>query len=251
MSDELVRIKGVTVAFDGEVVLDKVDFSVHEDDYIGVIGPNGGGKTTLLKVILGLVKPVEGTISVMGIAPEQGRKFVGYVPQHPEFDQEFPISVRDIVLMGRLSKKARFRAFGEDDRRMAQAALEQVGIPHLRNRQISKLSGGERQRVYIARALVSDPRILLLDEPTANIDVEMEVGFYELLNRLRERIAIVLVSHDVTAISVNVEKIACLNKQLFVHDASELNGEVLEKTYKCPVEMIAHGVPHRVLKKHK
>jgi zinc transport system ATP-binding protein len=251
MPEALIDLEDVTVTFDGQMVLDKVNFKVYEKDYIGVIGPNGSGKTTLLKVILGLIIPDEGKVSVMGSAPSVGRKYVGYVPQYLEFDKTFPINVREFALMGRLSNSSLVRRFDEEDRGKADEALDRVGLLDLKEKQLGVLSGGERQRAYIARALASEPKILLLDEPTANIDVKMEKGFYELLAELRKEVAIVLVSHDVGIITVNVDKIACVNRQLFMHQPSEINEQTLEETYKCPVEMIAHGVPHRVLKDHE
>jgi zinc transport system ATP-binding protein len=250
MAEEIIKLEDVTVTFDGETVLDKVNFSVKERDCIGVIGPNGSGKTTLLRVILGLVKPDSGTVSVMGAPPEKGRWFLGYVPQFTEFDKTFPISVWEFAMMGRLPGSRLASRFDDEDRKKAEEALKRVDLLHLRDKQLGVLSGGERQRAYIARALANEPKALLMDEPTANIDEKMERGFYDLLAELRKETAVVLVSHDISIITVNVDSIACLNKQLFMHSPSEINEEVLEKTYKCPVEMLAHGVPHRVLKEH-
>jgi zinc transport system ATP-binding protein len=250
MAEELVRLENVTVSFDGELILDKVNFTVRERDYIGIIGPNGGGKTTLLKVILGLVQPDSGSVTVLGTPPEKGRRSVGYVPQFTEFDKVFPISVWEFVMMGRLPRSALARRYSSGDREKAIGALKRVGLLNLKDKQLGVLSGGEKQRAYIARALATDPKILLLDEPTANIDVTMETGFYDLLSDLHNEVAVVLVSHDISVISVKVEKIACLNKQLFMHESSEIDEHILEETYRCPVEMIAHGVPHRVLKEH-
>jgi zinc transport system ATP-binding protein len=173
------------------------------------------------------------------------------VPQYNLFDRNFPISVWDVVLMGRYAKAGLLKRYSTTDRRLAQAALNTVGMLDYRNQQIGKLSGGEQQRVFIARALVSEPRLLLLDEPTASVDPAMQTEFYELLERLKQQMAIVLVSHDISAISIYVDKIACLNRQLFYHGSKEIDAEVLEATYKCPVQMIAHGtVPHRVLREH-
>lgn len=248
--NDLIRMRNITVAFDGQIILNGINLSVKPNDYIGVIGPNGGGKTTLLRTILGLVRPLSGEISIMGQPPERGRKSIGYVPQHAVFDRAFPIDVWDTVMMGRLPKSSPFRRFSEEDSRNAEQALKKVGLTGLEARQIGTLSGGERQRTYIARALATDPKVLLLDEPTASIDIEMEEGFYNLLNEIRKSIAIVLVSHDISVISVHVDKIACLNRDMYMHTSSEIDAEILEKTYKCPVEMIAHGVPHRVLKEH-
>jgi len=249
-ASEIIRMDNVTVALDGHVILNAINLSIMQNDYLGIIGPNGGGKTTLLRTILGLIRPMTGKISIMGEPPERGRKYIGYVPQHAVFDRDFPIDVWDTVMMGRLPRSSPLRRFSEDDSKQAEKALSRVGMTGLEDRSIGNLSGGERQRVYIARALATDPKVLLLDEPTANIDVEMEEGFYNLLNEIRKTAAIVLVSHDISVISVHVDKIACLNRELYMHTSSEIDAETLEKTYRCPVEMIAHGVPHRVLKDH-
>ena len=248
--EEVVKMEDVWVRYDGAPVLEGVNLSVEQDDFLGIIGPNGGGKTTLLKVILGLVKPDHGRITVLGKPPERSRRFIGYVPQHSLFDHDFPISVWDVVLMGRLGQVGVFRRYSSEDKRSAQGALETVEILHLKDRQIGNLSGGEQQRVFIARALVAEPKLLLLDEPTASVDLAMQTEFYELLERLKQKMAIVLVTHDISAVSIYVDKIACLNRQLFYHGSKEIAPEELAATYKCPVQMIAHGVPHRVLGEH-
>jgi zinc transport system ATP-binding protein len=249
-SKELIKLEDVWVYYEDVPVLEGVNLSIDEDDFLGIIGPNGGGKTTLLKVILGLVKPSRGEVAVLGGAPERNRKFIGYVAQYSMFDRDFPINVWDVVLMGRCGKVGLVKRFSDEDKKIALEALETVEMLDYKDRQIGRLSGGEQQRVFIARALVAEPRILLLDEPTAGIDMPMQTEFYELLARLKQRIAIVLVSHDISAVSVYVDKIACLNRQLYYHGSKEIGPEVLEATYKCPVQMIAHGVPHRVLKEH-
>ena len=252
MSDgEVVKIEDLWAYYDGEPVLEGVNLSIGQYDFLGVIGPNGGGKTTLLKIILGLLKPRYGMVSVLGKPPEKSRNSIGYVPQSNLFDREFPINVWDVVLMGCYGNTSLFRRYRKEDNEAAQKALETVGALALKNRQIGKLSGGEQQRVFIARALVAKPKLLLLDEPTASVDSAMQTEFYELLERLKEQMAIVLVSHDISAVSIYVNKIACLNRQLFYHGSKEISPEILEATYKCPVQMIAHGtVPHRVLKEH-
>ena len=250
-SEEVIRLEDVWVHYDGVPILEGVSLSVEQDDFLGIIGPNGGGKTTLLKVVLGLIMPTRGTVSVMGKSPQNSRDKVGYVPQHNLFDREFPISVWDVVLMGRYSKAGLFRRYNDEDRRIAQSALERVGMLDFGERQIGKLSGGEQQRVFIARALASEPRLLLLDEPTASVDPNMQTEFYELLASLKQQMAIVLVSHDISVISIYVEKLACLNHELYYHGSKEIEAEVLEATYKCPIHMIAHGtIPHTVLKEH-
>lgn len=249
--EEVVRLEDIWVHYNGTPILEGITLSVEQGDFLGVIGPNGGGKTTLLKVILGLITPSQGKIWVLGKPPERSRNNIGYVPQYNLFDRDFPISVWDVVLIGRYGRAGLLRRYSGEDRRTVQEVLQTVGMLDYKNRQIGKLSGGEQQRVFIARALVSNPELLLLDEPTASVDPTMQTEFYELLERLKQQMAIVLVSHDISAISIYVDKIACLNRQLFYHGSKEIGPEVLEATYKCPVQMIAHGTfPHRVLREH-
>lgn len=248
---EVVRLENAWVRYDGVTVLEDISLSVERGDFLGIIGPNGGGKTTLLKVILGLVKPARGRVSVLGQPPEKSHRFIGYIPQYNLFDRNFPISVRDTVLMGCNGTTGLLKRYSRQDKERAQEALETVGMLPYQGHQIGKLSGGEQQRIFIARALVGRPKLLLLDEPTASVDSAMQTGFYELLVKLKKEMTIIMVSHDISAVSVYVDKIACLNCQLFYHGSKELEAEVLEATYKCPVQMIAHGtIPHRVLKEH-
>ena len=250
-AEELVRLENVWVYYDSIPVLEAINLSVESNDFLGIIGPNGGGKTTLLKVILGLIKPNRGRVTVLGMPPERGRKYIGYISQFNLFDHDFPISVFEVVLMGRYKRSGLLPRYTEEDRKAATEALEIVEMLDYKDRQIGRLSGGEQQRVFIARALATDPKLLLLDEPTASIDTNMQAEFYELLDRLKENMAIVLVSHDVSAVSIYVSEIACLNHQLFYHGSKEVSAEELEKTYRCPVQLIAHGtVPHRVLREH-
>ena len=250
-TQEIVGLKGVTVRYGEVTVLENVDLSIKENDFLGIIGPNGGGKTTLLKVILGLVGPQDGEVNVFGRPPGQAAARVGYVPQVGQFDREFPISVWEVVLMGRLGHTGLFRYYTPEDRRIAREALETVNMMELRDRQVGRLSEGQKQRVLIARALTTAPRLLLLDEPTASVDTRMQAGLYGLLERLKERLTIVLVSHDIGVIYSYVDKIACLNRRLFYHDSKELSAEDFEEVYKCPVDLIGHGIPHRIMKEHK
>ena len=251
MAKEVVRLDDVWVYYDSIPVLEGINLSVEPNNFLGIIGPNGGGKTTLLKVILGLIKPARGKISVMGQSPERGRKFIGYISQYNLFDHDFPISVLDVVLMGRYGKVGLVRRYSEEDKRIANEVLKTVDMLDYKDRQVGRLSGGEQQRVFIARALVTDPKLLLLDEPTASIDPNMQAEFYELIDSLKQRMAIVMVSHDISAVSIYVDQIACLNRQLFYHGSKEVSAEALEKTYRCPIQLIAHGVvPHRVLREH-
>ena len=244
-------MEDVWVHFDDVPALEAVNLSIEQHDFLGIIGPNGGGKTTLLKVILGLLKPSRGKVMVFGHTPEKGREFVGYVPQYSLFDRDFPVSVWEVVLMGRLGRNRRFKRYSKEDITLVQDALETVEMLDFKDTQVGKLSGGQQQRVFIARALVAEPKLLILDEPMASVDSPMQTELYELFDKLRQQMAIILVSHDISAVSIYVDKIACLNRKLFYHNTKEITAEDLEATYHCPVEIIAHGVPHRVLKEHK
>lgn len=252
MEEKVIEIKNVSFSYGERPVLENVNLSVYKKDFLGIIGPNGGGKTTLLKLMLGLLKPVFGEIALMGggILLKNTRK-IGYVPQMTSYESHFPVRVKDVVLMGRLGQKGIFGGYSKGDREKAVEALERVGLKDFTYRCLTELSGGERQRVFIARALAADPKILLLDEPTSNVDAAAEKNFYELLSLLNKEIPIVIVSHDVGAISRNVNKIACLNGRLVYHDSGELTQDMLENIYHCPIDLIAHGVAHRVFAKHE
>ncbi|MGP8319236.1 MAG: metal ABC transporter ATP-binding protein [Methanosarcinaceae archaeon] len=250
MNGKVIELKDIWVYYDRITILEGVDLVVEPHDFLGIIGPNGGGKSTLLKVILGLIKPSKGMVRVLGDTPRRARRDIGYLPQYSIIDMEFPMSVWDVVLTGRLGHTGLFKRYSEDDKKAAYNALFEVSMLDYKNRQIGKLSGGERQRVFIARALAGEPKLLLLDEPTTGIDSIAKEEFYELLNKLKEKMAIVMVSHDISAVSIYVDKIACLNHRLFYHNSKELTSGDLEAAYQCPVELIAHGVPHRVLKMH-
>ncbi len=248
---DIVRLEHVWVNYGHTVALEDINLSVKEHDFLGIIGPNGGGKSTLLKVILGLVQPDRGTVAVLGNSPEKSRNKIGYVPQYSNFDHNFPVSVLEVVMMGRYGRAGVLRPYGKSDRQAAARALERVSMLAHSGSQIGQLSSGQQQRVFIARALVSEPELLLLDEPTASVDTAMQTDFYELLEQLKKEMTIVMVSHDIGAVSIFVDKIACMNVQLFYHGSKEITPEILEATYKCPVQLIAHGeIPHRVLREH-
>jgi len=249
--EEVIRLEDVWVSYDHTPVLEGVNLTIYRGDYIAILGPNGGGKTTLLKTILGLVTPWRGRVTVLGEAPEEARHRIGYIPQYTQYDRDFPISVWDIVLMGRLSHRGNSPGYSKEDKEAAAEALRAVDMLRYKDRQIHDLSGGQRQRVFIARALAVEPDILLLDEPTSNIDRMTRANLYDLLADLNERIAMVLVTHDVGVISSRVRRVACLNRRLVVHDEKQLTKEDLEATYACPVDLIAHGVPHRVFEEHE
>lgn len=250
-TDEVIRLENVWVQYDGVPVLEDVNLVVREGDFIGVIGPNGGGKTTLLRTILGLTKPSRGRVTVLGTSPLRGRRFVGYVPQYSSFDRDFPVSVWDVVLMGRLGHTGCLRRYTDEDRTVATNALRAVEVLDLKDRQIGRLSWGQRQRVLIARALAAEPKVLLLDEPAAALDSQVEAGLYDLLRALNEKVTIVMVSHDIGVISAYVKSIACLNRRLVYHNSRAITRDMLRVAYECPVDLIAHGLAHRVLDTHE
>ena len=243
-------MKNIGFAYNGTDVLRGVTLTVQNGEFLAVIGPNGGGKTTLLKIILGMLKPSGGEIRVLGKDPVLARPQIGYVPQRSAYDRQFPITVRDTVLMGRLGRGRSGRVFSDEDRHEAVQALAAVGMEAYQDRQIGRLSEGQRQRVFVARALASKPRLLLMDEPTASVDTAMQAGIYELLCQIKQNLTIVMVTHDIGVIASYVDKIACLSGEMFYHDSKEIDEKDLEKMYGCPVELIAHGVPHRVIREH-
>ncbi|OPX59116.1 MAG: putative branched-chain amino acid transport ATP-binding protein LivG [Methanobacterium sp. PtaB.Bin024] len=248
MMENAVEIEDVSVTFHEQPVLKDINLSIKINDFLAIIGPNGGGKSTLLKIILGLIKVDQGKVTVFGNQPGNPDNPIGYLPQHVSFDPDFPINVFDTVLSGRYH--GFLKNYSDDDRKKVTKALREVGMLDKSHRQISRLSGGQMQRVFIARAIVREPKLLLLDEPMASIDPEMQNSFYNLLSRLRDKMAIVLVSHDVGAVSSHVDNIACLNQKLYYHGSAEDAAKPLERMYKCPIDLLSHGIPHRVLKKH-
>ncbi|AKB26699.1 Zinc ABC transporter, ATP-binding protein ZnuC [Methanosarcina sp. MTP4] len=249
--EKVIELKDVWVRYGNQVILEAVNLELEKPEgLLGIIGPNGGGKTTLLKVLLGLLKPYKGSVKLFGKASEKSRDLVGYVPQYKRFDFDFPISVWEVVLTGRMSHTGFLKKYSDEDKKAAEDALETVEMYQYRDRQIGQLSGGQRQRVFIARALATNPKLLLLDEPNSGLDPHMQDELYRLLDRLKNDMAIIMVTHDLSAVSVYVDKIACLNRKLHYHNSKEIPVEDLEATYQCPVELIAHGVPHRVLERH-
>lgn len=248
--EPVIKIKGVWAGYDGHAILENINLTINQSDFIGLIGPNGGGKTTLLKTIVGLIKPYRGEISVMGKSVADGRCHVGYVPQHVDFDRQFPIRVWEVVQMGLLGCRHPLQPITKADRETINYALEQVEMANLNSRAIGDLSIGQRQRVYIARALATNPQILLLDEPTASIDPQVAGAIYELLGKLNQTVSILMISHDMNAVSSYVKTVGCLNRTLHYHGEKEVTKDMLEAIYGCPVDLIAHGLPHRVLSTH-
>lgn len=243
---KLLELKSVYAGYDNKVVLKDVNLTIKKNDFLGIIGPNGGGKTTLLKVILGLIKPIEGQVEFNNIDD----KLIGYLPQINTIDKKFPIPVREVILSGLMSRKKLFGRYTSVDKKKSQVLMEQMGILHLRNKNIGELSGGQLQRVFLCRAIISDPQILILDEPDTYVDSHFEMELYGVLDQLNDHMAIIVVSHDIGIISSHVKTIACVNENLCYHDSNIINQEQL-KTYNCPIDLITHGeVPHRVLRKH-
>ena len=248
---EVIRIRDLWAGYDEDPVLEGINLSVWESDFIGLIGPNGGGKTTLIKVLLGLLPPQRGEVQIMGKPVEEGRQHIGYVPQVVVFDREFPISVWEVALMGRLGKRGLCRYYSTQYQEIVAEALRKVEMLDQRKRAIGELSGGQRQRVYIARALATQPDILLLDEPTASVDPQISGSIYELLNELNQKVTILLISHDMSAISSYTKTVGCLNRRLFYHGGREVTEDMVSAAYHCPIDLSAHGVPHRVLARHE
>ena len=240
MSEVAINIENVSFSYGGPLALENINLMVKKGEFLGVVGPNGGGKSTLLKLILGLLKPDTGKISVFDKTPEKGRAQIGYVPQHVRFNRDFPITVEDTVMLGRLGKSTSLWGYSKKDRQLCEQAMRETEIIDLKQRRLNTLSGGQLQRVLIARALVSDPQILILDEPTANIDLRVEEDIFGLLKKLNERATIIIVSHDVGFISEYVNRVACLNRTLICHQTSAISGEMIEELYATPVQMIQH-----------
>lgn len=240
----VIDVQDVTFRYESgassRAILDEVSLSIYPGDFLGVIGPNGGGKTTLLKIILGLLEPQAGSVRVFEQPPTRGRAMIGYVPQHATIDAAAPASVLDIVLMGRLARSPWGLWYGKQERDLAMTALEQTDCSELAQRPIQALSGGQKQRVLIARALVADARILLLDEPTTGVDPYAQQGLTELLHELHKTIPIVMVSHDISFVTRHLNRVACLNGRISVHCIDELSHDQIERTYAGPVTVLHH-----------
>ncbi len=256
----LIEINHLSLAYENDIILENINLQVDPLDFLAVIGPNGGGKTTLLKLLLGLIEPQQGSVEIMGMPPGRLGGRIGYLPQYTTVSNSFPISVRDAVLMGKVAPglKGVFGLnFGKRSGDDVEKALERVGMLKHINRKISDLSGGQRQRVFVARAIVDEPSLLLLDEPAASVDQAGKSGLYCLLKELNAEMSIVMVSHDISVLGHGVKSVACVNRKVHLHDQPKLTHELLSEAYgetikgTCPIELVTHGeLPHRVLGFH-
>jgi zinc transport system ATP-binding protein len=250
MDTPIIELKNVDFSYNNHAILKDVNMKVYANDFIAVIGPNGGGKTTLLKIMLGLLPVGHGSVRIYGQKPQNVSHRVGYVPQNVHANKNFPISVMDAVLMGCLRSGRIWTHPTKMDRNSAQEALEKMEMLKYHKRRIGELSGGQRQRVFIARALAGKPEILFFDEPTASVDTHGQTELYSLLKDLNKNVTILVVSHDLMVVSSYVKTVICVNQCVHQHDAAEMTQEMLDMAYQCPVELIAHGLPHRVLGDH-
>ena len=247
--EPIVSLKNITVEYDSTTALESVSLDIYPNDFLGVIGPNGGGKTTLVKAILSTV-PHSGEVSYSPTLFEKGHRLIGYLPQLSEFDKSFPISVIEVVMSGLQAEKGALKRYTAADRKQAMELLKMAGIEDVAERQISEVSGGQMQRALLCRAVILEPKLLILDEPTNFVDNKFENELYTLLHRLNERMAIVMVSHDLGTITSVVKSIVCVNRTVHRHDSNIITAEQLEN-YHCPIQIISHGqVPHTVLEHH-
>lgn len=246
----LITLREVSVRYDNQLILDDVHLDILPDDFIGVIGPNGGGKTTLVKAILKAI-PYSGTISYAPEINRDGYRAIGYMPQVSDIDRKFPISVREVVLSGLLNRKRFFNRITRAERGRAAELLHLCGIDTLAHKPIGELSGGQLQRTLLCRALISEPKVLILDEPANFVDNRFEKELYELLRELNQRMAIIMVSHDLGTITSYVKSIVCVNRHVHRHNSNIITPEQLHN-YNCPIQIVTHGtVPHTVLETHQ
>ena len=249
--DALVEIRNLSAGYGQNIVLQDVNLSIQQFDFVGVIGPNGGGKTTLLKALLGLLSPISGEINFSESMTEGNSHRIGYLPQINNIDRKFPVTVFDVVRSGLMSRKRLTGRYNSTENDRANDLMEEMGISGIRMKAIGELSGGQIQRALLCRALVNNPKLLILDEPNTYVDNRFERELYEKLKVLNEKLAILLVSHDLGTISTYVKSYACVNGSLHYHSGNKVTPELL-KSYECPIQIISHGeIPHTVLYNHK
>lgn len=250
----IIEIKNLSAGYDGRTVLRDVNLTIYERDFLGVIGPNGGGKTTLIKCILGLLKPFGGEILFHSQLPSSGKGqlSMGYLPQYNSIDRKFPITVEEVILSGLSSQKPLASRFTNAHREKARSVIARMGLEGMEDRAIGALSGGQLQRALLGRAIISDPEVVILDEPSTYIDKRFEARLYELLAEINRDCAIILVSHDIGTVLQQVKSIACVNETLDYHPDTGVTEEWLERNFHCPIELLGHGaLPHRILGEHK
>lgn len=235
----VIEFRDVTFAYNGRLALENVSLSVHEREFASVVGPNGGGKTTLLKLILGILRPQKGEVVVFDQAPQRVRTRIGYTPQHSIYDPQFPVTVMEVVLMGRLGNHGGWR-YSKKDKQATRNALEEMALSDLTNRPFNALSGGQRQRALVARALVSAPDLLLLDEPTANMDAAAGDKLLGVLSELNKRMTILMVSHDLGFVSTIVDSVLCVNRTAAIHPTSQVTGDLIREMYGEEYRFIRH-----------
>ncbi len=250
--NKLIEIQNISAGYGNKTVLRNVTVDLYEHDFLGIIGPNGGGKTTLLKVILGLLSPIAGHLHFYQEGKQVSSLKMGYLPQMNQIDKKFPISVREVIASGLVSEKPRFRSYRPEQNKRIDEVVSLMGLDELFERPIGELSGGQLQRVLLGRSIVSRPKVLILDEPSSYVDKRFESHFNELLEKINLETAIILVSHDIGTVLSMVKNIACVNETLHYHPGTDITDEWLGDAYACPIELIDHGdLPHRILKKHE
>lgn len=269
LASPIIEIKNLSAGYDNRTVLHDVNLTIYERDFLGIIGPNGGGKTTLIKCILGLLKPTAGEILYSDkrfvTSDKQGSAAqrpaltanrsvlkMGYLPQYNSIDRKFPITVEEVILSGLSSQKSLISRFTATHREKARQVIARMGLEGLEKRAIGALSGGQLQRALLGRAIISDPALVVLDEPSTYIDKRFEARLYELLAEINHDCAIILVSHDIGTVLQQVKSIACVNETLDYHPDTGVSEEWLERNFNCPIELLGHGaLPHRILAEHK
>jgi zinc transport system ATP-binding protein len=238
MANCIIKIENVSFSYNGSMALKDINLEVYENDFLALLGPNGGGKTTLLKLISGLLKPDKGRIELFGKPPEKNMNKIGYVSQETDTNKTFPISVWDVVMTGRLAPYKTDKNYKKMDKYAVKDTLELMQIWECRKKRIGEISGGQRKRVLIARALAGSPEILLLDEPTAGIDAYGQAAIYELFKELNKKITIIIATHDFMTLSNNIKTAACVNKDLHFHNLDEVSSALFKDTFSCSIELM-------------